>query len=378
MATFVRIPRNWPDADEMEDELDIPGLNRRRMEVTQYQTSTPYLPYTHARQDISVPRSIPVRESTPQNLSELPFPTSSTTPDELFIPGFDQPARRRIRARRRQSPPVVPIVEEQPTPHLSIRVDNLTMQTTGPRVPPSIRPGTPSYWQDHVLIPQIPPSTTQRSRQFISSPSMQDELFFEDPPSLSISSLRIDRESGPFQPVIRAEPEDLLWRRYEAPMELLRPRSGTSVIIESILEPSINRIKARHQAEEDEESEAAIAQLKRESNAESVREAQLSTEGGQEMDPHLAPTRIPQRAISPADDSGYGSTSHEMREASSPSSSSSYRRSFGGLSSLFRREKEVEKLPKHCASIFTLPLFPQSPIIQETDYVDSATSTNTT
>lgn len=94
-----------------------------------------------------------------------------------------------------------------------------------------------------------------------SSRVSHEELFFDFP------TVNSTEEITPgylvFEPVVEsvseAEPTD--WRRYEPAPELLRPQVETSQILRYILQPSIERIKARYR--EEEERRAAGARRER-------------------------------------------------------------------------------------------------------------------
>jgi hypothetical protein len=96
-----------------------------------------------------------------------------------------------------------------------------------------------------------------------ASPNIPDELFF-DLPSPSQAPVQIndeERTSTPyliFEPVVEEESsvENIDWRRYDPPQELLRSQDGTSYELESLLECSIERIQARH-VDEDQRRAAA-------------------------------------------------------------------------------------------------------------------------
>jgi hypothetical protein len=107
--------------------------------------------------------------------------------------------------------------------------------------------------------------TSHSATSATSSRSTNDDLFFDRPgPSSGID--RNGESSRPsyliFEPVVesvsRDEPID--WRRYEPPQELLHAPDGTSEEIRRILESSVERIKARHE----EEEQQRIAHAKRE------------------------------------------------------------------------------------------------------------------
>jgi len=260
MAAVASMPGNWPRDGETDDELFIPGLRRRRMDAApETRTSTPY-PFTPSSQDgMTVPGlRLQLRGNSRQNPPQPPYPTSPITPDELFIPGLDLPARghrQREPTRRPPPPPPVATDEQQFIPRLNLRVDTLTMQTVAQNIPPTRRLGE---LYTNTTISRVGETSQSgcRSSQYFTSPGIHDELFFDCPSPFSPSNVDNNGEGNSsthlaFEPIITDEPniEGTDWRRYEPPMELQRPQDGTSVIIESILVPSIDRIRRRHEEE---------------------------------------------------------------------------------------------------------------------------------
>lgn len=101
-----------------------------------------------------------------------------------------------------------------------------------------------------------------------SSPSLGDELFFDCPSPSQRSMTGHNEESASasyliFEPVdeerINLEATD--WKRYNPPQELLLTQDGTSIDLESIIAPSIERIHARHI--EEEERRVAASRVER-------------------------------------------------------------------------------------------------------------------
>lgn len=92
----------------------------------------------------------------------------------------------------------------------------------------------------------------QTGRHHLEALDTGDDMFFNSPSPLSVAnsgnfeermSVYETPEPGPSDTSRRRETD---WIFYEPPVELFRPRDTTSVVMESILEPSIRRVAARH------------------------------------------------------------------------------------------------------------------------------------
>jgi hypothetical protein len=97
-----------------------------------------------------------------------------------------------------------------------------------------------------------------------SSQTSRDELFFDCPSPTQVPPVDQNGESSSpsyliFEPVIESVSEDepTDWWRYEPPRELLDIQDGTSIDIRALLEPSIERIRARRVEEEERRISAA-------------------------------------------------------------------------------------------------------------------------
>jgi hypothetical protein len=130
----------------------------------------------------------------------------------------------------------------------------------------------PSRTQGNLEVPrslelgQESPLNPQSSPNL--SPSLQDELFLDWPLQNEPEVQRIDDETASsyylaFEPVVQTDfdVESVDWRRYNVPAELLRSQEGISNELNRILAPSIERIQARHQ--EEEERRAATSRIER-------------------------------------------------------------------------------------------------------------------
>ena len=103
---------------------------------------------------------------------------------------------------------------------------------------------------------------------FPASSSIANESFQDDPSSSQFPTTAHEEESTStsyliFQPVVEEDSniEKTDWRRYDPPAELLRSQERSSHELESILQPSIERLKARHVREE--EQRAATSRIER-------------------------------------------------------------------------------------------------------------------
>jgi hypothetical protein len=97
-----------------------------------------------------------------------------------------------------------------------------------------------------------------------SSQTSRDELFFDCPSPAQVPPLGQNGESSSpsyliFEPVVESVSEDepTDWWRYEPPRELLDIQDGTSTDIQGLIEPSIERIRARRVEEEERRISAA-------------------------------------------------------------------------------------------------------------------------
>jgi hypothetical protein len=97
-----------------------------------------------------------------------------------------------------------------------------------------------------------------------SSQTSRDELFFDCPSPPQVASVDQNGESSSpsyliFEPVVESVSEDepTDWWRYEPPRELLDIQDGTSTDIRRLIEPSIERIRARRVEEEERQISAA-------------------------------------------------------------------------------------------------------------------------
>jgi hypothetical protein len=97
-----------------------------------------------------------------------------------------------------------------------------------------------------------------------SSRTSRDELFFDCPSPTQVPSVNQNGESSSpsyliFEPVVESVSEDEAtdWWRYEPPRELLDIQDGPSTDIRGLIEPSIERIRARRVEEEERRTSAA-------------------------------------------------------------------------------------------------------------------------
>ena len=393
------MPGHWPG--DYADDLFIPPLQLTRMESFLTRISTPHpthedemssltrisTPYptheddmiTHGySRDIRPSGNVapyPINENETRNFTSRlqkqkhshheglpPYPTSPT----LCIPGLGLPTERDREVDSSRSPvpePQAP-VDERLLPRMNLRVDTLMQQTA------SLNVSSPSDFGElqspRLSILAEPSHSSQHASQSRVSSSAQNELFLDRPSQLSNSpSNNHSKQILSYQelePILPSQSilEHTEWQLYEPPEELRLPREETSIIIESILVPSIVRIRARY---EDEERRMAAELAKRdaqeptnlsvvsrgdhapETNAVGdVGGWQVTT--GHPLQNYLTPSDLVSTASlsssvpSPnTDDSGYGSTSPGADYA--PSAPTRSRRSFGRFgeraSALFNR-----------------------------------------
>jgi hypothetical protein len=384
MAAISSMPGNWPGNET--DDLFIPPLRLRRMESPLTRISTPYptredemvtqgyLRDSHqSRTAILYPsHEVEILESRSRLQQQLqissdhdeppPYPTSPT----LFIPGLGLPVEDRQGGPSRSPASPSPVgTDERSIPRMNLRVDTLTMQTATLDISSPRELGELYFNSPTSLTETTQPS--QNLSQNFTSPSIRDELFFDLPLPLSNSPTNTNG-GGPstdhaFGPLFSEEHnlEETEWQLYEPPEELRRPRDGTSIIIESILVPSIDRIRARH---EEEERQITAARAERDAPEQRNRnivcyrdptrrdgrqpdyllttEQPLESSRPPNIPGVLAPTISFATLHSPsAGDSGYSSTSPGTENASSAPARS--RRSFERLSALFRRGKRSSR-----------------------------------
>lgn len=292
MTTIANIPGNWPRA-ETEDDLFIPPLRLRAMENPLTRNLTPYqthedemsqgsrlyrqetlyqnriaTPYPNYEDEILETRSRRQQFERIRAFDEPPpYPTSPT--DELFIPGSNVSTDEQIGLEpSRSPPPPIPVTtnKQRSIRPPNLQVENLMMQTAAFAI------SSPQQLGDMYLSSPISFDETtqlnQRSSQSFTSPGIQDELFLDCSSPLSDSDTHYNRESLSiyqlFEPGSIEEPnlEETDWKIYEPPAELWIPQDDTSLIIESILVPSIDRVRAQH---EEEEKQIATARAERES-----------------------------------------------------------------------------------------------------------------
>jgi hypothetical protein len=138
------------------------------------------------------------------------------------------------------------------------------MQTSGLNVSSPRELGR-EYFNSPVSQNAETPASISASSTAIGSPNAQDELFLNLPSPFSPQNAN-DSEEGsvsyvPAEPIIaESDIEDTDWTIYEPPAEFLRPQEGTSVIIESILVPSIIRIRQQQDGEEARRRASSFAQ----------------------------------------------------------------------------------------------------------------------
>jgi hypothetical protein len=270
------MPGNWPLDDGPEDlPISIAGARLQRMEALQHRNMDHHQMFLPLQADMTVePLRIQPRNQS-RNQSPAPYPTSPVTPDELFMPGPTSPARefalrpRNAARRLPQPPPAIPPPnittptiqsERPPIPRMQLRVDTLTMQAE-PQNIPSPRQLGEQYFNSPVSEAPVTSFSSHISNQNLSSPSVPDELFFDSPAPSNMSNNGERRIPTylPIHPVVYEEPniEDTDWKRYDPPAELRRPEHDTSVIIASILVPSIDRLMARFEGEDERQRAAA-------------------------------------------------------------------------------------------------------------------------
>jgi hypothetical protein len=296
------------ESSYIENELFLPKPVTRRPRAQRPKSETPVSsqrlpnpgPQLTRRQKLQSPLLYSPPLVTPD---ELFLPSSSApaswqsrkpsfTPDELFIPQVNQPPMTP------STPPSFYANSNRPRqlsiPRLALRVDTFSMQamarTESPLQPESGSPNPSFSNSDLSAIDREAWSGQSSGRQYTSDIVSPNSSFIESPEPLGLNKLLTSfpesstaltqpLEHAADKPQIPATLYDLAetdFTFYDPPSELQSVQNGTSVDIESILEPSIKRVRTRHmEAKREEATRLAVAR----GQLERIKPLQIKTVG---------------------------------------------------------------------------------------------------